>query len=113
MAGSTKLILRMKSASAGAYYTCQVHVMDENKNKNGKGVVEYKVHHENYNKYVEVASGLVRNKEHSIRCGRNNEASWGSTIIYGVEIDDEGDLLPAVDPNADNTMLRFEAIGDR
>ena len=110
MTGSTKLILHMKSASAGAYYTCRVHVVDDE--NNGKGV-EYKIHHDNINESVEVVSGLVPTKEHLIHCGRNNEASWGSTIIYGVDIDDEGALLPAGDPNAENTMLRFEAIGDR
>ena len=112
MTGSTKLSMRIKSASAGAYYTCRVRVVDDD-DENGKDGVEYQVHHDNTNDYVEVASGLVPTKEHSIRCGRNNEASWGSTIIYGVELDDEGELLPVVDPNADNTMLRFEAIGDR
>lgn len=96
--------MRMKSAYAGAYYTCRV-VDDENG-------VEYKVHHDNNIEYVEVASGLVPNTEHVIRCGRNNEASWGNTVIYGVEIDEGGELLQAVDPNADNKMLRFEAIGD-
>jgi len=61
---------------------------------------------------VEVASGLAPNMEYIIRCGRSSEASYGFTNIYGVKIEEGGELLQAVDPNADNTMLRFEAIGD-
>ena len=103
--------MRMKSAYDGAYYTCRVRVVTDDENENGMGF-EYKVHHDTTNEYVEVASGLVPNREHIVRCGRNNEALWGSTVIYGVELDDDGELLQAGDPNAENTMLRFEAIGD-
>lgn len=105
MKGSTKLIMSMKSPDAvtndpGAYYTCRV---------NGVEHQFHQIHHED----VEVASGLAPNIEHIIRCGRNNEASFGPTVIYGVIIEENGELLQAVDPNANNTMLRFEAIGDR
>ena len=99
--GSSKLVIRMKSAYSGAYYTCKID--------NGPA---YKLHHDNTNEYLEEASGLVSTKEHIIRCGRNNEASWGSTIIYDINLDTGGEILQAVDPNAGNTILRFEAIGD-
>jgi len=104
MKGSTKLIMSMKSPDfqaddPGAYYTCRV---------NG---VDHQIH-QIHNEDVEVASDLAPNMEHIIRCGRNNEASYGPTIIYGVKIEENGELLQAVDPNAHNTMLRFEAIGD-
>jgi hypothetical protein len=91
----------MKSAYSGAYYTCKID--------NGPA---YKLDHDNTNEYLEEASGLVSTKEYIIRCGRNNEASWGSTIIYDINLDTRGEILQAVGPNAGNTILRFEAIGD-
>jgi len=99
--GSTKLTMQMKSAYVGAYYTCQV---DDG--------VEVKLYHDNAMDYFDVASVLVSNAEHVVRCGRNNEASWGATTISGIVLDNSGELLQAVDHNAGNTMLRFEAIGD-
>jgi lysophospholipase L1-like esterase len=99
--GSSKLVMRMKSAYSGVYYTCQID-----------GGREVKLLHDNSVEYFEVASGLVSTEEHTVRCGRNNEASWGSTIIYDLNLDTGGEILQADDPNADNTMLRFEAIGD-
>jgi hypothetical protein len=99
--GSSKLVIRMKSAYSGLYYTCKI---DDGQ--------EVKLLHDNSVEYFEVASDLVPTQEHIIRCGRNNEASWGSTIIYDLNLDTGGEILQANDPNADNTMIRFEAIGD-
>ena len=99
--GSSELVMQMTSSWVGAYYTCQVD-----------GGPEVKLFHDNQIDYFQVAAGLSPSEEHIVRCGRNNEASWGPTIIDGIVLDPNGELLQAVDPNAGNTMLRFEAIGD-
>jgi len=51
-------------------------------------------------------------EEHVVRCGRNNEASYGDTVVTGIDLESGGQLLQATYPNANNSMIRFEAIGD-
>ena len=52
------------------YCTCQV---DDG--------AEVKLYHDNAMEYFEIASDLVTNAEHVVRCDRNNEASWGATTM--------------------------------
>merc|ERR1719188_30246 len=57
-----------------------------------------------------IASGLAEDEEHTVRCGRSNEASYGETMISDVVLGAGGELLQAPGPNG--SELRYEAIGD-
>jgi len=98
---STTITMQMVSALSGAYYTCQV---DDGP--------EVRILHDNEKESFQLFSGLLLDEEHVVRCGRNNEASYGPTKIMGIALDSDGEILQANDPNADDAMLRFEAIGD-
>ena len=103
--GSSSLVVNMGAALYGAYYTCQVDngteqrilVANSLQNPNASGMT---------------FTGLSSTEEHVIMCGRNNEASYGDSIITGINLEDSGELLQAIDPNSNNNMIRFEAIGD-
>jgi len=103
--GSTSLVVEMGAGYEGAYFTCRVDDGPE-----ARLLVD--------NSYQEPTAngmaftGLSSTKEHVIRCGRDNEASYGDTIISGISLESGGQLLQASDPNANNSMIRFEAIGD-
>ena len=99
--GSSALAVRMASSWVGAYYTCRVD-----------GGPEVKLFHDSKMEHFRVAAGLSPSEEHVARCGRNNEASWGPTLVRGVALDPGGELLRAADPNAGSALLRYEAIGD-
>jgi len=103
--GSSSLVMNMGAALDGAFYTCQVDngleqrilVSNSIQNPNANGMT---------------FTDLSSTEEHVIRCGRNNEASYGDSVISGITLEDSGQLLQAIDPNANNKMIRFEAIGD-
>ena len=103
--GSSSLVVKMGAALGGAYYTCQVDGGEEVRKLVSNTYQEADAHGMSF-------AGLSSVEEHIIRCGRNNEASYGDSIITGVVLDSGGRLLETADPNADNSMIRFEAIGD-
>ena len=104
--GSSSLVIKMGAALAGAYYTCTV---------DNSGPEQTKIVTNTFDKANDtgmIFTGLSPLTEHTIWCGRNNEASYGDSVFVGVELEASGQLLQAVDPNANNNMIRFEAIGD-
>lgn len=100
--GSSQLSIRMNSGySGGMYYTCRIEEGSE-----------VKLYHPNAEDYLTVSTDLDPLREYTVWCGRNNEASYGVTTVYGVALDAGAELLQATDPNADNSMLRMEIVGD-
>lgn len=100
--GSSQLTLKMNSGYAsGLHYTCQIN-----------DGVETKLYHPHSDEFLTIATNLDTSSEYIISCGRNNEASWGTTTISSVILDVGGELLPVADPNADGNMLRIEFVGD-
>lgn len=99
--GSSQLKVQLQSGwSAGLYYTCKIN-----------DGASFELYHANSND-LSVAANLDSAEEYVVWCGRNNEASYGATILSGVVLDTGGELLQATDPNARNAMLRLEVVGD-
>jgi len=103
--GSSSLVVNMGAAYDGSYYTCQVDNGAEQRIFVANSLL-------NPTSIGMTFTGLSLTEEHTISCGRNNEASYGDSIISGITLEDNGQLLQAIDPNANNNMIRFEAIGD-
>mmetsp|Transcript_118890 Transcript_118890/g.296592 ORF Transcript_118890/g.296592 Transcript_118890/m.296592 type:complete len:945 (-) Transcript_118890:417-3251(-) len=57
-----------------------------------------------------LATGLSVDGEHTVRCGRSSEASYGETTLASIGLDEGGELLPPVARGT--SELRYAAIGD-
>eukprot|EP00931_Biecheleriopsis_adriatica_P019819 TRINITY_DN1339_c0_g1_i2.p1 TRINITY_DN1339_c0_g1~~TRINITY_DN1339_c0_g1_i2.p1 ORF type:complete len:590 (-),score=90.84 TRINITY_DN1339_c0_g1_i2:84-1676(-) len=94
--GSSTAAVKLESGD-GLYFVCSVDGQPTFRKSHASGTFT-------------IASGLDPSAEHSLWCGRSNEASYGETVLEAVLLDDAADLLQA--QAAEASQLRFEAIGD-
>eukprot|EP00441_Pelagodinium_beii_P020735 CAMPEP_0197657408 /NCGR_PEP_ID=MMETSP1338-20131121/44606_1 /TAXON_ID=43686 ORGANISM="Pelagodinium beii, Strain RCC1491" /NCGR_SAMPLE_ID=MMETSP1338 /ASSEMBLY_ACC=CAM_ASM_000754 /LENGTH=630 /DNA_ID=CAMNT_0043233767 /DNA_START=42 /DNA_END=1934 /DNA_ORIENTATION=- len=94
--GSASLGASLQSPTYQAphYYVCQVDEGPDIRLPHSSGTLV-------------IAEGLSPS-EHTIKCGRSSEASYGTTTLAGVVLDSGSEVLP-LDASS---HLRYEAIGD-
>ena len=100
---SSQLKVQLQSGwSAGLYYTCKIN-----------DGASFELYHENSND-LSVAANLDSADEYVVWCGRNNEASYGATILSGVVLDTGGELLPVIQmPGTQCYVSRLSEIQSR